>query len=64
VACGPLIVEHESGAREVRIQDQARKRLGHDHIAERSMAPAIVRFDSTSASGAAGHRPHRSGVSL
>jgi len=48
----------------VRIHDQARKRLGHDHIAERSMAPAIVRFDSTSASGAAGHRPHRSGVSL
>jgi hypothetical protein len=48
----------------VRIHDQARKRLGHDHIAERSMAPAIVRFDSTSASGTAGAPPHRSGVSV
>jgi len=36
-------------ARVERIHEQSRKRLGHDHIAQQSMALVIVRFDNVAA---------------
>jgi DNA-binding transcriptional ArsR family regulator len=48
-------------ARVERIHDQSRKRLGHDHIAQRSMALVIVRFDNVAAPthGEASNRSRR-----